>query len=300
MISPTSNQGCPTQTVNRINGRMDESHAEASLPQLAVSLTPQLRTKLEALLPEEASSASPQKGLLLEDREAITRAISSATVPLDVLEVVRAALSPDGRLSGESAEQPGLKELISGAKLLFPSSQAARQSRAPSIELIERRKYLKLKQQSRDYNLMVHGTADDPNVTRELDRGNQLSASKNHMSIISNIVVSTLASFAIAYFAGQQTGGSPTTCLVYGLAGAILILIVEIGLYVVRAVQMEKVYDAPSAKLRGELAQRSGGLNISSAQFTPAGSKIAGRTAGRHIQTETLPAEKPPALKKEE
>ena len=114
-----------------------------------------------------------------------------------------------------------------------------------------------------------------------VDLGNQLSATRNHASIISNVVVATLSSFAIAYFAGQQTGRSNTTCLVFGLIGAIAVLVIEISLYVVRAMQMEKQYDNPSVSFQQKIAKRSGGIatDVAEKKSVPKSNKAKSPTA---------------------
>lgn len=225
-------------------------------PLSGVMMTPLLTKIMEELLLSEALSDTVCSILSREDVATLNRSLRTGTASSQSFKI----LVEHGVVKDSEG---GMKEILKGSKLCFPAFQESKdQEEGPSKELIERREYLKLKQQAREYNKMVHGgDGSDPNVKKELELGNQLSATRNHASVISNVIVATLASFAIAYFAGQQTGASDTTCLVSGLIGAIVVLVIEMTLYVVRAIQMEKQYENPSTSFQQKLQQRSGGIS---------------------------------------
>ena len=93
--------------------------------------------------------------------------------------------------------------------------------------------------------MMMFNQPTNPEVDREMERGNQLSSTSNHLSIAMNLVMSVLACFAIAYYVGLQSNQSVTTSMVYGLVASIFILIIEMLLYIIRAFSMERKYDDP-------------------------------------------------------
>ena len=140
-----------------------------------------------------------------------------------------------------------LSDLLVESVLAFPTSQRANGGggSSPSKELMQRRKYLRKRAEEREYNLMMFNQPTNPEVDREMERGNQLSATSNHLSIAMNVVMSALACFAIAYYLGLQSNQSVTTSMVYGLIASILILIIEMLLYIIRAFSMESKFDDP-------------------------------------------------------
>ena len=97
----------------------------------------------------------------------------------------------------------------SSSSLVFPSFQEAPE--APSLELQKRREYLKLRQEAREYNKMVFGTEQDPRVQEIMNAGNHYASARNQLAISANMVMSVLASFAIAYYAGKSMKASQTT-----------------------------------------------------------------------------------------
>lgn len=102
-----------------------------------------------------------------------------------------------------------LHQYLQGGRLAFPASHAV--PAAPSEELVQRREYLKLRQEAREYNRMVYGTEQDPRVQEILDAGNHYASARNQLAISANMVMSVLASFAIAYYAGKSFKASSTT-----------------------------------------------------------------------------------------
>jgi hypothetical protein len=141
-----------------------------------------------------------------------------------------------------------LSELVVDSVLAFPTSQSANRggSDSPSKDLMQRREYLRRRMEEREYNMMMFNQPTNPEVDREMEKGNQLSSASNHLSIAMNIVMSVLACFAIAYYIGLQSNQSVTTSMVYGLIASILILVIEMLLYIIRAFSMESKYDDPA------------------------------------------------------
>ena len=109
----------------------------------------------------------------------------------------------------------------------------------PSEDLVKRREYLKLRAEAREYNRMIYGRDEDPRLAEIMDAGNHMSSARNQLAISANMVISVLASFAIAYYAGKSMKASATTSLVCGLLGAIAILFIEMTLFIVRAMRAE-------------------------------------------------------------
>jgi len=172
--------------------------------------------------------------------------------------------------------------LTPGASLVFPN--APPKAAEPSEELVKRREYLKLKQEAREYNRMVYGREEDPRVAEILDAGNHMSSAKNQLAISANMVISVLASFAIAYYAGKSFKASTTTCLVCGLLGAMAILLVEMTLFIVRAMRYENISSKDAAQIarKQEAALKAGGLapNAVYSSSSSSAAAAAGPAAG--------------------
>lgn len=141
------------------------------------------------------------------------------------------------------------------SKLGFP---AHNRPIPPNEELVKRRELLKLRAEAREYNRMVYGKEEDPRVAEIMNAGNHYSSARNQLAIAGNMVMSVVASFAISYYAGKSFKASNTTSLVCGLLGAIGILFVEMGLFIVRAMKVETVSDEDARK--AEAAKLSSGL----------------------------------------
>lgn len=195
-----------------------------------------LHEYLQELLPSleaESSSSSGSKscwGL-------VTKALQDEFVPMELMRIL--ALS-DGA---------DLKALVAGSRMVFDPDLEGNGERDPKeVErrqaLNKRREYLKKRHEEREYNLMMYGQEVNPEVQREMDRGNSLSSKSNHISIGMNMIMSVLACFAIAYYVGMQSNVELTTSMIYGLIAAILILMVEMLLYILRAMSMEKHFDS--------------------------------------------------------
>jgi Endoplasmic reticulum-based factor for assembly of V-ATPase len=151
--------------------------------------------------------------------------------------------------------------LINGAapsKLSFPAWGAKSREATPSMELQKRREFLKLRAEARAYNRMVYGSDEDPRVAEILNKGNHMASARNQLAVSANMVMSVLACFAISYYAGKSFRASNSACLIYGLVGGMFILVVEMALFIVRAMRADEVTSRDQKKI--EAQRLSGGL----------------------------------------
>ena len=203
----------------------------------------------------------PPEGIESAGLEALAADRDSGAYSLPSLELISKYLGTK-QGAGEGKKQEQLSDYLvnptAPSSLLFPNAPKA--ASEPSAELLKRREYLKLKAEAREYNRMIYGKEEDPRVAEILEAGNHFSSAKNQLAISANMVVSVVASFAIAYYAGKSFKASATTCLVCGLLGAIAILFIEMSLFIVRAMRYETSSSTDARKLRSEAAQKSGGL----------------------------------------
>lgn len=158
-----------------------------------------------------------------------------------------------------------LLELIKGTKLHFPEFDIHEKESDPLLlkDMQRRREYLKLKQEDREYNMMVYGSHSNPHIQKTLSHGNQFSSMKNQMSVGINMIVSVFAGFGMGYYIGLQLKYEHGTALVIGLAASVVITIIEMILFILRATRIEGVSEAPStAATRADAQFKSGSLNI--------------------------------------
>lgn len=80
-----------------------------------------------------------------------------------------------------SNDTNNLKYYLSQTKLVFPVLKP--KIKETSVEILKRREYLKLRQEERDYNLMIHGKAINPKVIEKIAGGNHYSSTKNQLTI---------------------------------------------------------------------------------------------------------------------
>ena len=138
---------------------------------------------------------------------------------------------------------------------------------------------------------MVYGQEINPEIQREMDRGNSLSAKSNHIAIAMNMIMSVLACFAIAYYVGLQSNVELATSMIYGLIAAILILMVEMLLYILRAMAMEKKYDNPDTVDKTIQKRRAPASNAASPlPPSPTRSPTAGRLISKQEMVDALAA----------
>jgi predicted cobalt transporter CbtA len=122
----------------------------------------------------------------------------------------------------------------------------------PSKELTERRKYLQRRFEEREYARMVGDCGDGSMQVRGsaavkaqsgrgASVGEDMHALRGAMSTAVNMVAAVAASFAVGYYAGKGTDGTQRTGFLFGLAGAIIVLVVEMALFIIRALREERL-----------------------------------------------------------
>lgn len=99
-------------------------------------------------------------------------------------------------------EYSSLQDFIKSSKLIFPSFRPV--VKEVSDELIQRRIFLKVQQESRDYNKMMYGSENNPNEEKLKSLGANFRSTRNELSIILNMVYSTLAMLGIGYYLSKQ------------------------------------------------------------------------------------------------
>ena len=139
-----------------------------------------------------------------------------------------------------------LTNYLTGSKLVFPNLMKKDIEVDP--ELIKRRQYLLARQEAREYNKMMYGTYSDPNVQKALSQGNHMESVKEQLSVSANMIVSVFAMFGISYYIGYQYSKNQTTCMIFGIVGATIIMIVEMGIYIIRAIKLEAVYESKESR----------------------------------------------------
>ena len=124
----------------------------------------------------------------------VSTALQKGVVPIELMRIL--ALS----------NEVDLAALLTDSSLVFDHESRAAAEDQSTVEaekkakLNKRREYLERRSQEREYNMMMYGQAINPEIQREMDRGNSLSAKSNHIAIGMNMIMSVLACFAIAYF----------------------------------------------------------------------------------------------------
>jgi len=176
------------------------------------------------------------------------------------LKTLNLVLQENGRDEGSLS----LREILKGSKLCFPKleERVSRANPEPSPGLVKRREFLRIRQEARQYNRMIHGTDLNPLVQQSLTHGNVHASVKNQLSIGANVIVSMAACGGIAYYVGTQYSTNKSIQMVFGLIGAVGIMIIEVTLFMIRAVKMESVFEgsglSPNKESVAEM--RSGSL----------------------------------------
>lgn len=145
-----------------------------------------------------------------------------------------------------------LHELMRGCSVTS-SSAAARgteeeMSKSKKKKLEERRAFLLCQQETREYNRMVYGSARLPSDNEETI-SNAIQSVKYQMAISSNVLAAMAGAFGVCYYSAQKfMNFSKNKCLTAGLVGAISILLIEMLLYIIRALKMEKIQSTETKK----------------------------------------------------
>jgi hypothetical protein len=100
-----------------------------------------------------------------------------------------------------------LSSLLKGSSFSFPKlldHQSNSTGRPAQSDLAERRKYLQLKQEDREYNKMVYGSETNPQIESYLSRGSQFSSMQNQVAIGLNMIVSVFVIFGMTWYIAKQ------------------------------------------------------------------------------------------------
>lgn len=234
--------------------------ASAEAPNLAVRVTPQLRSKLDELLSGNKLSYEEKKSLKEDLKSGNTEDLNygedETGKPVEVLHY--RSLQLICRHSLFSIKDLTRRELIVSSPPI-PLTPFEVDS---SPEVVARRAYLRQRQEEREYNQMVHGKGIDPTDPEEVKKaqGNDISALTDHSSVAVQMIVAPLASFVVAYYVVQQSWKADEhTCMVWGLFIAMIMLIIEGILYVARAERnylKRKQTDTPASRQQRALPQK--------------------------------------------
>ena len=165
-------------------------------------------------------------------------------VTINGLKLIREYLHRDGNKDSDCL----LKPLLKGAKLVYPyHKRRSNVSNTKSKAFIERHNYLLKKQEERQYNAMIGDISNkDINNINSVDSGkdgNLYSSVKNNFTISANMIISMVSCYGIGYYVGTTISTKASTRMVCGLIGAIGIMMVEMTIFIIRAIKMESVYE---------------------------------------------------------
>lgn len=102
-----------------------------------------------------------------------------------------------------------LVDVVKGSKIVFPNLME-KPVETPA-HVLQRRQQLQIKQQEREYNKMIYGQYENPNIEKMLSKGNHYASMRNQVSISMNMIVSMGACYGIAYYVGMQMGKESST-----------------------------------------------------------------------------------------
>jgi len=245
---------------------MTSSNAQdVNMSRITARVTPQLLAKVsELLLPEDKRLTPAEKAALQADLDS-SKSVRAELTRMDSEEEDTEAhtgpvLHYDSLRIVCRFSLFSLKDLLKEGKIAsegLEDSVLSAAAATPSEELRNRREYLLKRQEEKAYNRMVHNSDTTPEVDAKQARTNTMGTAVNSASVGTNMIVTSLACFAVSYFVGQQMQLSRSACLTWGLGGAVVMLVVEMVLYVARATKLERVAVRPSGKLRGGLGSAS-------------------------------------------
>ena len=245
---------------------MTSSNApDVNMSRISARVTPQLLAKVsELLLPEDKRLTPAEKAMLQEDLDS-SKSVRAELTRMDSEEKDTEAhtgpvLHYDSLRLVCRFSLFSLKDVLKEGKIAsegLEDSVLSAAAATPSEELRNRREYLLKRQEEKAYNRMVHNSDTTPEVDAKQARTNTMGTAVNSASIGTNMIVTSLACFAVSYFVSQQMQLSRSACLTWGLGGAVVMLVVEMVLYVARATKLERVAVRPGGRLRGELSSAS-------------------------------------------
>jgi len=200
---------------------------------VCIQLTPELVSVCQSL--QQTLNESDKKCINLEKHY----------VTINGLKLIREYVRRDGNNDDDHVMQ----RLLKGTKLVYPYfKDRSNVSNTKSKEFIERRNYLLKKQEERQYNAMISDiSSKDINSINNLDigkDGNLYSSVKNNFTISANMIISMVSCYGIGYYVGTTVSTKNSTRMVCGLIGAIGIMMVEMTIFIIRAIKMESVYES--------------------------------------------------------
>ncbi len=87
---------------------------------------------------------------------------------------------------------------------------------------------------------MVHGSSKLPTSADSLQA--TLTSLRHQIAVSANMITTTLAVFGIGYFLGHKMTGDKSYSLFCGLVAAMVIMIVEMTLYIIRACKQDEMH----------------------------------------------------------
>lgn len=143
--------------------------------------------------------------------------------------------------SGDNDDDDGntLRRLLRGSSGVMFSPHA---SPRPSAALVARRKYLRLKQEEREYYRMVKGGLGiGKSAGSSTSSSSSSSSSIRQIAVGLNVIILPIAIFIATDVMGRSMGWSPVSRYTLGLFAAVIMLIIETVLFVIRAMRAERM-----------------------------------------------------------
>lgn len=107
-------------------------------------------------------------------------------------------------------------------------------------------------------NIIYIWSVSNPEMEAVVGLGEQFNSARNQASIALNMIVAIFSSFGICYYIGTQMGKDKARCMIYGVIGATLMMILEMVLFITRALRVESSFESGAAK--GKYRHTSAGL----------------------------------------
>mmetsp|Transcript_8552 Transcript_8552/g.12766 ORF Transcript_8552/g.12766 Transcript_8552/m.12766 type:complete len:212 (+) Transcript_8552:48-683(+) len=168
----------------------------------------------------------------------LQNAYDNKSISIDSLKLLSKYLKHEGKGRILHSFIKGQQRVLHFPMLKPPSHEV-------SEEVKKRREYLTMRQQTREYNQMIHGSDRPPSESDSISAS--LKSAKYQMAVSSNMIVTLFAMFGVCYYGGTKLGYSQIQCLMLGLAGSIVMFVIEMILYIIRATKME-TYSSNSGK----------------------------------------------------
>ncbi|KAJ1423532.1 endoplasmic reticulum-based factor for assembly of V-ATPase-domain-containing protein [Ochromonadaceae sp. CCMP2298] len=208
--------------------------------------------------------------------------MAALSIPEELAETIRSVVEADSVTEEERAgldaafvhvdsvkvlrremDRRGQKLVVSfqGSRLVYPERIKATKI-DPEVE--KRRAFLRTKEEERSYNKMVFGLEQAPQESF----AQQYSSFQNQASIAVNMIVAIFATFGMGYYISSTMGFNKTECMTIGLIAATAVMIIEMLVFIMRALQMETCEESPSKKRKPQTKKQGrGGTHTS---LTPA------------------------------